>query len=569
MTFSQRAKAAYVLVLLLLGALALRLTKVQALRAAGEYRAHGRRQHFARVELHEPRGEILDRNGTPLAFSEPGFDLWVEPALLVCEHQDLGVVAKELARAIDQECGGSVLARLSSAGGSVRVARALSVEQAERVRGLGLRGLRLEETARRAYTLGPAAAHLVGVVGAGGHGLEGVEFFWDDALASRAGERELREDARRRRFDLGDGAEVPALPGANLVLTIDAGLQRALFDEMSRAAETLRPAGGAGVAMDPRTGDILALVSWPSFVPRERGRAPVEAVRNRAVQDAYEPGSTFKSFAVAWALEQGIASPGDRIDCESGAWAVPGLSRTIHDPHPHGILTLQDVLVVSSNIGAAKIGSALGADALLAGVKAFGFGERTGVQLPGEAKGIVWPRARWSPHTVISVPFGQELAVTPLQLATGYAALVNGGLLVRPRIIERIEDAERRTLREFPRPAPRRVISEATSRWVRAVLRRVVEDPSGTGGRAAVEGLAVGGKTGTAQKYERDPATGTVRPSTEKFVASFAGFAPADDPELVCLVLWDEPAAAHSGGAAAAPLVARFLERAFREMGTL
>ena len=443
------------------------------------------------------------------------------------------------------------------------------MEEAQCVRELELRGLRLEEGTRRSYTLGPAAAHLIGVVGADGHGLEGLEFSWEDVLSSRAGERELREDAHRRRFDLGDGTDVPGLPGTNLVLTIDSRLQRALHEEMSRAAEKIGPAGGAGVAMDPRTGDILALVSWPSFEPRERGSAPAEAARNRAVQDAYEPGSTFKSFAVAWALEQGVVRPGESIDCEDGSWSVPGLERTLRDAHPHGILALEMVLVVSSNIGAAKIGRRLGADRLFAGVTAFGFGKRTGVGLPGEARGIVRPRTRWSPHTVISVPFGQELAVTPLQLATGYAALVNGGLLVRPRIIWRIEDEERRVLREFVPETPKRVISQATSRRLRAVLRRVVEDPSGTGRRARVRGLAVAGKTGTAQKYERDPATGVMSPSKEKFVASFVGFAPADDPEIVCLVLWDEPAAARSGGAAAAPVVARFLERAFMEMGNL
>jgi cell division protein FtsI (penicillin-binding protein 3) len=569
MSFSQRAKAAYVVLFLLLGALAAKLASVQVLAAAGDYRAQGQRQHITRVELPEPRGEILDRNGTPLAYSEPGFDLWADPARLVDEGHDLHATATRLARALGGEDRDVVLERLTKPHGNVRLARALSTEEAQRVRELELRGLRLEEGTRRPYTLGPAAAHLIGVVGADGRGLEGLEFSWEDVLSSRAGERELREDAHRRRFDLGDGTNVPALPGANLVLTIDSRLQRALHEEVSRAAERIRPAGGAAVAMDPRTGDVLALVSWPSFEPGERGRAPNEAARNRAVQDAYEPGSTFKSFAVAWALEQGVVQPGESIDCEGGSWPVPGLGRTLRDAHPHGILALETVLVVSSNIGAAKIGRRLGADRLLAGVKAFGFGERTGVGLPGEARGMVWPRTRWSPHTVISVPFGQELAVTPLQLATGYAALVNGGLLVRPRIIWRLEDEERRVLREFVPETPKRVISQATSRQLRAALRRVVEDPSGTGRRARVKGLAVGGKTGTAQKYERDPATGMMRPSKKKLVASFVGFAPADHPDIVCLVLWDEPDAAQSGGAAAAPVVARFLERAFVEVGNL
>jgi cell division protein FtsI (penicillin-binding protein 3) len=232
----------------------------------------------------------------------------------------------------------------------------------------------------------------------------------------------------------------------------------------------------------------------------------------------------------------------------------------VHDSHPLGVVPLEGVLIHSSNIALAKIGLRLGADRLYEGVGAFGFGRKTGVGLAGESRGLVGPRAAWSPHTVISVPFGQELAVTPLQLATGYAALANGGLLFRPRLIDRLEDEHGGLLRAFPRCEPERVISADTSAWMRRTLLKVVEE--GTGRKARVEGLAVCGKTGTSQKYERDPATGTMRVSSTKVIASFVGFAPADRPSLLCVVMWDEPETQRWGGSAAAPVVARILKRA-------
>jgi cell division protein FtsI (penicillin-binding protein 3) len=284
------------------------------------------------------------------------------------------------------------------------------------------------------------------------------------------------------------------------------------------------------------------------------------------VQDALEPGSTFKPFVMAWALEKGLVRPGERFFCENGAWrAFP--KRVIRDTHPHGWLTIEEGLVVSSNILLGKVGRRLGRDRLHEGVRAFGFGERTGAGLPGEARGILGSRESWSGHTVVTVSFGQALAVTPLQLATGYAALVNGGLRVRPRLIRELVDEEGRVLRERAPPAPERVISERTSRWVRETLVRVVEDEGGTGARARVEGPAVGGKTGTAQTYEPDPETGRMRASATKVVTSFVGFAPAGRPRLVCAVIWDRPAALRFGGSSAAPVVARILKRAFGELG--
>jgi len=558
-SFSLRLSVAYVCVLACFAALAARLVHVQAF-AADDHRTAGSAQAMSREELRAPRGEIRDRLGAPIAYSEWGFDLWAEKSRIGSPVAASRAVAGAVGAGPD-----ALLAKLVRADVRARLARGLSLESAERVRALGLHGLKLDDTWRRVYPLGAAAAHLTGVVGVDGHGLEGLEFAWDSALACREGERETAIDGHHRRIDLG-GTDVPAVPGANIVLAVDSGLQRILHEEMAREAERIEPVGGAAVAMDPRTGDVLALVSWPTFEPVNRGSALPSAARNRAVQDALEPGSTFKPFVMAWTLEQGLVKPGERIFCENGEWKAFA-RRTIRDSHPHGWLSIEEGLIVSSNILLGKVGRRLGRDRLHAGVSAFGFGERTGARLPGEAKGIVGPRTSWSGHTVVTVSFGHALAVTPLQLATGYAALVNGGLRVRPRLIRELVDEEGRELREFARSVPDRVISEETSRWVRETLRRAVDDPRGTGNRARVKGLAVGGKTGTAQTYERDPETGGMRPSRTSVIASFVGFAPADTPRIVCAVIWDRPTRSRFGGSSAAPVVGRVLKRAFEEIG--
>jgi cell division protein FtsI (penicillin-binding protein 3) len=541
-------------------ALAMRLVHVQVL-AAENPRRIGIAQATASQQLRAPRGEIIDRCGSPIAYSEWGYNLWAEKSLV----SDPLAACADIAAAIGKDAG-ALHAKLASAAKRARLGRGLTIEEARRVRALGLRGISLEDMWRRVYPLGAAMVHVTGIVGVDGRGLEGLEYAWDSALTGRDGERKVMRTGKGKRIDLGRSADVPAIPGTHIVLTIDSGLQRIVHEEMARSAERIEPIGGAAVVMDPHTGDVLALASWPTYVPARRGSASPSAARNRVVQDALEPGSTFKPFVMAWALEHGVVSLGERIFCEDGSWNAFA-TRTIRDSHPHGWLTIEKGLVVSSNILLGKVGRRLGRDMLFDGVRAFGFGEKTGARLPGESRGILGPRSSWSGHTVVTVSFGQALAVTPLQLATGYAALTNGGLRVRPRLIKALLGEEGRLLREFPPAKLERVISEGTSRWVRDTLLRVVEDSKGTGRRARVEGLAVAGKTGTSQKYERDPETGRMRVSATKVIASFVGFAPADDPRLVCVVMWDEPKSARFGGSAAAPVVAQILKRAFDEIG--
>ncbi|MHC4253752.1 MAG: peptidoglycan D,D-transpeptidase FtsI family protein, partial [Planctomycetota bacterium] len=396
MSFANRVTAAFACVCACFAALAARLVHVQVL-AAEDHRAAGAVQATSREPLRAPRGEVRDRRGSPIAYSEWGFDLWVEKSRV----DDPWETAEAIAGAIGEEAG-TVFARLARARKRVRLGRGLSIEDAERVRALALHGLKLDDTWRRVYPLGAGAVHLTGVVGVDGRGLEGLEFAWDSALAGRAGEQELGRDGRGRRIDLCDGADVPAVPGANVVLAVDSGLQRVVHEEMGRGAERVRPDGGAAVVMDPETGDVLALASWPTFEPGERGSASPSAARNRAVQDALEPGSTFKPFVMAWALEKGLVRPGEKFFCVKGAWrAFP--RRVIRDTHPHGWLTIEEGLVVSSNILLGKVGRRLGAERLHEGVRAFGFGEKTGARIPGEARGILGSRESWSGHTVVTV----------------------------------------------------------------------------------------------------------------------------------------------------------------------
>lgn len=538
----------------MLAVLAGRLAYIQLL-AGDEYLQAGELQRKTFLELPQPRGEILDFFGCPLAYSEPGFDVWVDPSELRGNSElaaQLSAVLGQYSLDIEQ--------KLSSSKSAFRAARAISIEQADALQGLGLSGVRLIPVHRRVYPLASACAQLVGCVGDDGFGLEGLELAWDDALAAKPGRRELGSDALHRKIDLPDSRELPGQGGVRLVLTLDAGMQRVVFEEMSKAASELQPLGGSAIVLECSTGDVRALVSWPSFDPARRISASHEEALCRPIQCAYEPGSTFKPFVLSWAVEKGLARPGELIDCEGGHWQ-PLEGRIIHDARPRGVVPLEDVLVYSSNIGAAKIGRRLGPDRLFECVRAFGFGEKTKVGFPGESPGLVGSRTTWSPHTVISVPFGQELAVTPLQLATGYAALVNGGLRVRPRLIDRLEDEGGRLLHQYARAAPERLISPETSNWVVQVLTRAVEQSLPRWART--EGVKFGGKTGTAQKYERDPSTGRLRPSATKVVASFVGFAPAERPELVCLVMWDEPAKLRGGGVAAAPVVARIFGRIF------
>lgn len=448
---------------------------------------------------------------------------------------------------------------------AVYLRRAVDGRTAARVRALRLPGLFFEPSSRRIYPQGRLLCHVLGCAGTDG-GMEGVELRLDALLQGTLGRRWNEYDGRRVPVALSEALTGgprgrAARDGLDIVLTLDLRLQRLVEDELDRIMREFTPRGASGVVLDPYTGAILALACRPNFNPNRAGSFPPAARRNRVICDQYEPGSTFKSFVAAAALETGIAHPTDRFFCEHGAWRVG--YRTLHDAHAYGELDFVHVIVKSSNIGAAKIGLRLGIKGLYHAVRSFGFGRRTGVDLPGEIGGTVRPLRHWKKDSILSVAMGQEIAVTPLQLTVAYAALVNGGMLLRPQLVRKIAVRHGETLYSL-RPEPvRRVVSRAVSRRMRDILHRVVVE--GTGRRAWNAEYAVGGKTGTAQKVVGG------RYGQDKFVGSFCGFAPVETPRLLCLITVDEPdrRKGHYGGVVAAPAVKKVLRRGLEILGVL
>ena len=436
----------------------------------------------------------------------------------------------------------------------VYLVRQVEADRAERVRALDLRGIHLVPESKRFYPNGNVGCHAIGFAGLDG-GLEGLErALWTD-LDGRPGEVRKRCDARRRAVREVFRREPEH--GRNAVLTLDLAIQEIVERELDRIVETHHPRGVSVVVMDPRTGAILALGSRPTFDPNAFGSSSTLERRCRPLVDVYEPGSIFKPFIAAAAIDAGAVRLGQKLFCENGAWRVG--YRTIRSVHAHGWIPIEMVLIKSDNIGAAKIGQRLGPELACRYLRGFGFGERPGTGFPGEENGILRPLARWQRDSVLSIAFGQEVGATTLQIASGYCALVNGGVLYQPRLVAELREPDGRIARRFPPHAVARVIRPETSAWVRKTLRRAVTE--GTGRRAKMREYPSGGKTGTAQKV----VDGTY--SHDKFIGSFAGFAPADAPRLVVVVSVDEPQGAYYGGTVAAPAAREILRDGLKYMG--
>jgi cell division protein FtsI (penicillin-binding protein 3) len=402
----------------------------------------------------------------------------------------------------------------------------------------------------RRYPFGALLSHVLGFESDDPACNEGLERTLDPVLRGVSRTFEVSVDGRRRPID------VPAVAtsGGKATLTIDVLLQKVVEEAMDELVGEFRPKWAAAVILDPRTGAILAISNRPTFDPNDPSRAPADARLNRAIVVPYEPGSTLKPFSAAFALDKGLVRPETMYDCENGLWKVG--PRILHDHHPYGRISLAEIIIHSSNIGAAKIGcQTLGRTRLYECMKAWGFGMPTGSDLPAEDNGRLFPLSKWSIYSDTSVPMGHEIALTPLQLAAAMGAIANGGTLYRPFAVRRLEAADGSLLHEASPQAVRRVIGEKASREMVEILKRVVTE--GTGKKAQVPGVAVAGKTGTSQKI--DPVTR--RYTHEKYISSFVGFAPADDPKMVMAVVVDEPHGAYYGGTVAAPVVSKIVER--------
>jgi cell division protein FtsI (penicillin-binding protein 3) len=481
------------------------------------------------------RGTISDRNGVDLAVSEPAQDISADPYLV---KDPLGA-AQRLAPLLGRSQA-SVLTKLSERRGFVYLARALPAASAQAVLALKIPGVSGAPVMRRVYPRGTLAAQVLGVVGTEGKGLSGLEYSRDSLLSGRSGKRRVVSDAIGQPVSITEIS--PEVPGPAVSLTLDANVQQRTEDVLAAVGKVFNPKDATAIVMDPRTGAVLAMANWPQMNANDPSASPAAASENRAVGFAYEPGSTFKAVTVSGALQQGLVSP-------STPFNIPDLihvaDRTIHDDteHPEETLTTAQILARSSNVGAIQIGKLEGAESFNRWVHAFGFGAPTGIELPGEEMGVTLPLSHYSGSSMGNLPIGQGELVTPIQMASAYSAIANGGILPPAHIVSSVAGRAR------VQPAGRRVISAATAASLRQMLEGVLA-PGGTASEVSIPGYQLAGKTGTASKI--DPATHEY--SQTAYVASFIGFAPASNPKLLCAVVVDEPQTGSIyGGRVAAP----------------
>jgi cell division protein FtsI/penicillin-binding protein 2 len=532
-----------------------RLVQVQLVRH-DHYVARAQRQQESTLALNPVRGSILDAKGRVLAESVAAESIYADPQAItnrratakqLASIPGLGLTARELE------------SKLRGNGSFAWIARQLPLDVTAEVRKLALPGIYFIESKRRSYPRTTLAANVIGYTGLDGDGLGGIEHSFDKYVKGTPGKVTLLRDARRGAYLVGgDGANAPR-DGHHVVLTIDSVIQFIAERALGKAMAQYRAAGGSVLVMNPADGSILAMASAPTFDANRFRESPPAAWRNRNVQDLYEPGSTFKIVTAAAGLEEGLVTPSQMIDCGNGAITIQNITINEHDGHRYGMLSFEDVIVNSSNVGTVRVGLALGQPRFYEWIRRFGFGEKTGLPLPGESSGLLRKTERWTPVSPASISIGQEIGVTPLQIVRAVAAVASGGVLVEPRIVQRVVDDEGRTVFEPARAEPRRVMSEKTAAVLNEILKNVVS--RGTGNNAALAEHVVAGKTGTAQKAGR----GGYMPGN--YIGSFAGYVPADQPKLVMLVVIDEPRGQHYGGTVAAPVFAEVAEATLRYMG--
>jgi cell division protein FtsI (penicillin-binding protein 3) len=533
-----RILAIFFLLLLGLGGIAAKLFTIQ-IQHGHRLAERATKQYQRLVPLVSRRGTIYDRTGRELAVSLRASSAFAHPEAISRPAE----TARALAPILGQPAR-EIQARLTSDKTFVWLRRQLDPRQAEAIGDLGLKGIGLFPESRRYYPREDLAAHVLGMVGLDERGLEGVEHLYDDLLGGKPQFVVAQQDALGRLVFRQEDPEAKT-PIFDVYLTIDEVLQYIAERELANGVERSGAKAGTVVILDPASGEILALANQPTFDPNRYKQAATAAKRNRAATDYVEPGSIFKVILAAGALEEGIVRPNDLFHGEHGAIDVGRI--TIRDHEKYGWLTVQQILAHSSNVGAIKIGQKLGKSLYYHYMSAFGFGNLTGVDLPGETPGLVRRPKGWSGLSLSVLSLGHEVSVTPIQFATAFAAVANGGVLLRPHVVRSLQTQDRKIVRHTEPAVVRRVISEPTARTLLRMLTSTVEE--GTGKEAAVPDYAVAGKTGTAQKV--DPATG--RYSHRKVVASFVGAVPAESPRLVILVMIDEPERFRWGGSIAAP----------------
>jgi cell division protein FtsI/penicillin-binding protein 2 len=538
--------------LLWVAAIAGRLWYLQVYRY-DHYAGKARRQQTTVVELDPPRGTIYDAHGRELAVSVQVDSAWADPA----DIRDPQATAAALAPLLHQDRE-ALARRLARDGDFVWVARKLDPPDAEAVRRLDLPGIHFLPESKRYYPMRELAAQVLGYVGTDNQGLAGLELVHNKEIAGRPGRRTLLRDARRGTVIAPGLAAADPEPGRDLYLTLDATIQHIVERELALAVQKNRAKTGSMVLLDPATGAVLAMATYPSFDPNRYGDYSPAEWRNRAIMDAYEPGSTFKVVTAGAAIGAGLVRPEDVFDCEMGGITLYGIR--IRDHKPYGRLTFADVIAKSSNVGVIKAALKLGDERFYKVIREFGFGRPTGIDLPGESPGILAPLKGWRPLTKAYIAFGQGISVTPLQLTAALAAVANHGTLLTPHVVAAVGKGEA-IVRRFPQPpVAGHPLTAETAQIVEGLLERVVTD--GTGKSAAVPGYRVAGKTGTAQK----PGIGGYAHGS--YIPSFIGFAPADRPALVGVVAVDSPQGfEYYGAQVAAPAFGAITRQVLLYMG--
>ena len=496
------------------------------------------KQHQHKIDLTPARGSILDRNGTTLAESIHMDSCYAEPRRI----KDVAGTAAVLAPMLGIPKG-ELITKLSVNKSFIWVERWLAPEVALRVKNMKLPGIGFAPESKRFYPNMEIAAHVVGFTGRDPNGLEGIERKYDSTILGNTGYMITERDALGRNIAIMNTVIKDSSPGKSVILTLDKTIQFIAEKELAKAVTDSKAKGGMVLVMESDTGKVLAMANYPTFNPNAYSRYSLAELRNHVVADSFEPGSTFKVFTIAAALDSDTVKPSDIYNCENGSYRIAG--RTIHDDHPHSRLTVSEIIKYSSNIGSAKIGFKMGEGKLSSYLRNFGFGARTGIDLPGEAVGNL------KKHSYVidlaTTSFGQGISLSAIQLTTALSAIANGGNLMRPYMVEQILDDNGTVVQKFEPQVVRRVISQDTALKVTKMMETVTGE-GGTGTKAALDGFRVAGKTGTAQKV--DPVTHTY---SSKRIGSFVGFVPADKPKLTITVIIDEPQGIKYGGIVAAP----------------
>jgi penicillin-binding protein 2 len=518
-----------------------------------DFTSRARNQQLSAIETSPTRGQVLDRQGKELARSIETESFFADPR----DISDPNDTAKRIAAITGQdreELARRLAVAIDAKKQFVWITRRVNIESAKKLDAMELKGVFSRQEPKRYYPNDSLAAHVLGFVGTDEIGLSGVEQYYNEKIRGESGKVYLEMDRDRRAFE---SYEVQPNPGQTVVLTIDQTIQYRTEQALNAAVERAHAKSGTAIVMDPQTGEILALANAPSFDPNQPQKDSAEARVNGALQNIYEPGSTFKVVAYSAAIEKGLVRPEDKIDCQMGQITVAG--RLIHDHKPFGVLTIADALAQSSNVGAIKLGLLVGNESMYEYMKRLGFGSRTGIDLAGESAGLLKSLSRWQPSSIGSMAMGQEIGVTPLQMATAYCVLANDGMLVKPHVVRELRAANGTVVFQAKTESRRALKAETT-----AALRNMLEGVTlhGTARKAQLDGYTAAGKTGTAQKV--DPKTHTY--SATKYIGSFVGFAPVKNPAVVIIVVIDEPQGSYHGGDVAAPVFREIAEQILPEL---